>query len=187
MDYQALFIRSDAAFSQLVDAVEANQWALPTPDTEWTVRDLLNHVVGEELWLPDMLAGKTIAEVGTKYDGDVLGDNPQTAWHQATAKAQVAIAGLKDVESIVHLSFGDTPAREYLVQMLIDRVIHGWDLATAIGADTTIDPELAQPVYEALVEQAEAWRAGGVFGPKVDVPDSADLQTKLLALSGRKV
>ena len=60
-----------------------DQWANPTPDTEWTVRDLVEHLVGEQLWVPLLLGGATIEEVGDRFDGDNLGDDPKTAWSLA--------------------------------------------------------------------------------------------------------
>ena len=55
------------------------------------------------------------------------------------ARAAVSEAGALD--RTVHLSFGDTPAEEYIRQLFADHLIHGWDLAVGIGADRTIDPE----------------------------------------------
>jgi uncharacterized protein (TIGR03086 family) len=86
----------------------------------------------------------------------------------------------------VHLSFGDFPGRVYLGQVMSDLVIHSWDLARGINGDDQLDPELVDFVIAELTPQAEAWRSAGAFEEKVEVPDSADGQTKLLALAGRK-
>jgi uncharacterized protein (TIGR03086 family) len=86
----------------------------------------------------------------------------------------------------VHVSFGDIPGRDYISQVLSDHVVHSWDLARGIGGDDTLNSELVEFVYAYLEPQAEAWRSAGAFGAKVEVPDEADLQTKLLALTGRK-
>ncbi len=173
-------------FSDLVAAVKPDQWDAPTPDTEWSVRDLVNHLTSEYLWIPPLLAGKTIEEVGDKFDGDVVGEDPAAAWTAAREAALTAIRALDDPTRTVHLSFGDTPAQTYLQQMLIDIVIHGWDLARGIGADDTIPPELLRVTMELFEPQAEDWRSGGSLGPRVPVAADADDQTKLLALSGRK-
>ena len=47
-----------------------------TPCTEWDVRALVNHVLGEIRWAVPLFAGSTIAEVGDRFDGDLLGDDP---------------------------------------------------------------------------------------------------------------
>ncbi|MEV8154693.1 maleylpyruvate isomerase family mycothiol-dependent enzyme, partial [Streptomyces fradiae] len=60
-------------FSSHVHAVRDDQWGAPTPCAEWSVRDLVNHLTGEQLWVPDLVReGRSVAEVGDAYDGDVL-------------------------------------------------------------------------------------------------------------------
>lgn len=174
-----------AEFGRRVAAIKPDQWQAGTPDTDWNVRQLLNHVTGEYLWVPEILAGKTIAEVGTKFDGDILGDDPVAVYKQASAAATAAAKTAKP-DQTVHLSFGDVPAGQYIEQMFIDSVIHGWDLAKGIGADESIAPELVQACWDLLRPQAEQWRSGGAFAAQVVAADDADLQTKLLALTGRR-
>ena len=181
-----LYRRAVDMFGGLLRAVREDQWTAPTPCTDWSVRDLANHVIGENRWIPPLLAGKTIADVGDALDGDLLGEDPVRAWDAAAAEAWPAVRGAP-LERTVHLSFGDVPGRVYVGQVLCDHVIHSWDLARAIGADETLDPELVRFAYDELVPQVDAWRSGGALGPKVDVDEGADLRTKLLAEAGRAV
>ena len=62
------------ANNELVQAIREDQWALPTPCTDWSVRDLVNHVVGEDAWTGPLVRGSTIEEVGDRFYGDLLGD-----------------------------------------------------------------------------------------------------------------
>jgi uncharacterized protein (TIGR03086 family) len=85
----------------------------------------------------------------------------------------------------VHLSFADLPCREYLLQMLTDAEVHGWDLAKATGQDPSLDADVV-PVVLASVEENEALiRGSGVFGDAVDVGGSASDADRLLGLLGR--
>jgi len=59
--------RALADFDRLVRAVPADRWDSPTPCAEWSVRDLVEHLVTEQLWVPPLLAGQTIAEVGDRF------------------------------------------------------------------------------------------------------------------------
>lgn len=168
-----------------MQAVGDDQWGASTPDADWDVRALVNHLVNEERWAPPLLAGTTIAEVGDRFDGDLLGDDPKAAW-AAAAEACVAAAGADGaLERIVHLSFGDFPGEFYLSQLVADHAIHAWDLALSIGADEALDPELVEWVYAFIAPQADQWHAAGVFGAPLEAPPGADLQTKLLRLTGR--
>lgn len=118
-------------FDRAMHKVGLTDWDSPTPCTDWAVRDLVNHIVVEQLWVPDMLAGRTMAEVGDKFDGDQLHDDPPGAWQEASQTARAAWLQPGAVDRTVHLSFGDERAEEYGWQMTTDLAVHGWDLATA--------------------------------------------------------
>jgi uncharacterized protein (TIGR03086 family) len=182
-DLPALFRRNAEAFGARVDAVPDGAWSDPTPCSEWDVSALLNHVVNEQLWAPDLMAGKTIAEVGDAYDGDLLGDDPKAAWHRSIGPSIAAFS--QPLDRTVHLSYADTPAEEYLTQMVTDLAVHGWDMAKATGGDTTIDSETATFLLGVWTALEDMVRGSGVFGEKVTVPDDASDAAKLLALMGR--
>jgi uncharacterized protein (TIGR03086 family) len=170
-------------FTALVQAIDASQWEAPTPCTDWNVRDLVNHVAGEHLWVPHLLRGETIAQVGSRYDGDVLGADPVATW---TAAAEVSAKefGAASEDQPVHLSFGDTPLSEYADQMLTDLVIHGWDLARGIGATPPDNEAAVAQVSAYLADHIEDWRG---YGFKDAVSGSYDSPLdRLIALSGRQ-
>lgn len=185
-DLPELFRRNAASFGALVDAVPADGWSRPTPCTDWDVRALVNHVTYEQLWAPHLIDGQTVEEVGDRYDGDVLGDDPKAAWHAAVGGSTASFTAPGALDGITHLSYADVPASEYLTQMVTDLAVHGWDLAKAIGGDTRIDDETVALLLPTWTAQQDLVRGSGIFGDQVEVPDDADEQTKLLALLGRK-
>jgi uncharacterized protein (TIGR03086 family) len=176
--------RASEGFVERARQIGREQWSAPTPCTEWNVRALVNHVAGEYLWVPEMVAGRTIAEVGARLDGDLLGDDPLQTLIDARGAALVAIDGPEALNTTVHLSFGDLPGREYVKQMALDSVIHSWDLAHGIGGDEVLDPELVELCHEGLKDSAEDWRSAGLFG-SAKAPSDDSTQAKLLALTGR--
>ncbi len=184
MDDKALG-KAGEGFGDRLDGVDDHGWTAATPCTDWDVRALVNHVVGELLWIPPLLAGKTIADVGDQFDGDVLGDDPKAAFRNAVSDATAAAARPGAQDETVHLSFGDFSGADYLGQVTSDVVIHTWDLARGSGGNDGLDAGLVEDVYAFLAPQAEAWRSAGAFGPAVDVPADADTQTRLLAMAGR--
>jgi uncharacterized protein (TIGR03086 family) len=179
--------------AQLTTAIEGfrtrlaavDDWGASTPCADWDVRALVNHVVGELLWAPPLLEGKTIDEVGDRFDGDVLGDDPKAAFEAASGPFLTAAAQPGNRERTVHLSFGDFPGSEYLGQLGSDVVIHTWDLAKGADTNDRLDPELVETVYAFMAPQADAWRGAGVFADAVEVGADADTQAKLLGLTGR--
>lgn len=185
-DLITMFGRAVREFGSRVHLVEDDQWDAPTPCSEWNVRDLVNHLVYEDVWAPPLLEGKTIAEVGDRFEGDLLGDDPHKAWDEASASALAAARAPGALEKTVHLSFGDRPGSEYLSQLLNDHVIHAWDLARAIGADERLDAELVEWLFSRAKPLEDDLKQSGLFGNHVEVPEDADTQTKLLAVMGRR-
>lgn len=185
MNTAELHKRANQAVSQLVATIKDDQWTAPTPCTDWTVRDLLNHLTYENLWVAPLMDGKTVTEVGNKFEGDLLGDDPKAAWNLAAEQSQASFAQPGALERTVQLSRGTTPAADYAAEVFMDLLIHSWDLARGIGGNHQLDPELVEACYKILKPQAEAWRSGGAFGPAKEAPEGADLQTQLLALTGR--
>jgi uncharacterized protein (TIGR03086 family) len=172
-------------FGRRVHAIREDQWSHPTPCTEWDVHHLVNHLVNENRWTPPLMAGRSIEQVGDRFDGDLLGDDPKAAWDDAARAALDAIGAPGAMARTVHLSFGDHPGEEYAWQLFVDHLIHAWDLARAIAADEKLDPELVDVCYERSKPQEDVLKSYGVFGDKVEPPPGADRQTKLLAVFGR--
>jgi uncharacterized protein (TIGR03086 family) len=185
-DVLDLYTRALAEFGARVHAVAGDQWGCPTPCKDWEVRSLVNHLVAEQLWVPPLLAGKRVADLGADFAaGDVLGADPVAAWDAAAAAAGAAFAEPGALERTVHLSYADRPGEEYAREMLFDLVVHSWDLARGISADDTLPADLVEAVY-ASIEPDTDLTASGAFDDPVPVPADSDEQTKLIAFTGRE-
>lgn len=192
MDEKQIFILSEQAMANTVDQIGDQQFDLRPP--EWfqtsgnadvSLRDLLAYHAFDSAWVPDVLAGRTIAEVGDKYDGDLLGSNPRASYRAYSERAAAAVEELTDLDTMVHLSYGDFPAREYLKHVTSFRGFRAYEIARRIGADTALPDDLVQGMWEEIEPDADTWRQMGVFGPAVEVPTDAPLQDRLLGLAGR--
>jgi uncharacterized protein (TIGR03086 family) len=172
-------------FARRVDSIGPEDWRRPTPCTDWDVRALVRHLVYECLWSPPLFEGQTIADVGDRFEGDILGDDPKAAWKAAAAGADEAACAAGAMEQTVHLSFGDFPGEVYAMQIATDLTVHAWDLARGIGADEKLPDELVAACYEGVLPQVEMLKASGLFGAPVDVAADASTQDKLIALMGR--
>jgi uncharacterized protein (TIGR03086 family) len=168
----------------LVEAV-GERWQEPTPCTDWSVRELVNHLTSEQLWAPELLAGRTLEEVGDAFDGDVLNEDPVASWRRAVDAAVAAFAQEGAGERTVALSAGPRRAHEYLDEMVTDLAIHGWDLATALALDDTIDPPTVDRLLIEWTDRVTELRHP-LFADPLPSPAAADAQTRLLALFGRR-
>jgi uncharacterized protein (TIGR03086 family) len=177
--------RARAEFDRRVERLPSDLWDAPTACEGWDVRTLVNHLVAEQRWAPHLLAGETLEEVGDRYDGDLLGDDPRGAWREASAAARDAFERPGALEGAVHTSMGELPAEEYLRQMTLDLAVHAWDLTPHTGLDDRLDAELVEQLYRTWEPRRDLLASSGVFAAPVEVPDDADPQRKLLAVLGR--
>lgn len=175
-------------FTDRVHAVGADRWGAATPCAEWSVRDLVNHLTAEQLWVPPLVAdGRTMAEVGDAFDGDVLGDDPVAAWDRAAAAARAAFAERGALERTVELSYGATPAAAYCSQMVLDAVVHTWDLSRGIGVNERLPGPLVDFALKEVEPYADSLSLSGLFDAPLKPPPGADTQARLLAMLGRAV
>ena len=173
----------------VIDNVSTEQLANPTLCTEWTVRDLINHMVGgatmfavsvEEGSVPDEVLGRLMG-------GDNVGADPQGAWAGASERAMTAFASPGAMEKMVKLPFGEMPAGIALNIAIFDVATHAVDVARATGQQVS-DTELLEGAL-AMGQQmiGPELRVPGVFGAEQSSSDTASAEDRLLAFAGRKI
>src|ERR1700747_3571703 len=108
--------RCGQRFAALVTGVGPEQWHDGTPCSEWDVRTLVHHLLYEQRWVPPLFAGQTTEQVGDRFEGDLLGDDPR-AWPgvltSSMEEAHDVVRQPGALTQTFHLSFGDTPGAEY--------------------------------------------------------------------------
>jgi len=195
MNERDLFILANTTLHGVVNQIRDDQWdmtlppqfATSEPSRTVTMREVINYHAYDDAWVPDILTGRTMDEAGKDtFDGDLLGDDPKASFGRIVDAAVAAARDLDDLDRPVHISYGDFKAREYLRDISGFRGLRAHDIADAIGVDSTLPPALVQGLWDQIAPHAEEWRAIGIFGPKVDVPDDAPLQDRLLGLTGRQ-
>ena len=170
-----------ATFTSRVREVPADAWDSPAPCEGWVARDVVRHLVE---WVPGFFGGVAGLDLGPIPSVD---DDPVASWSALDAALQSAL----DDESVANRTF-DFQGRPQRIEEAIgsivlgDVVIHTWDLARATGLDETLDPDEVHGMLEGMVEMEEPMRQSGHFGPRVEVPDDADEQTRLIAFTGRQ-
>jgi uncharacterized protein (TIGR03086 family) len=169
-----------------VERVSAGQWSASTPCSEWDVTALVDHLIDEQVWVPPLMEGHDLATSGSIVDSvkRSLDGDRAAAWDAAALASSRAFGEPGALERQVALSRGATPATEYLGEMIIDVVVHAWDLGTAIGYTDPLPDDLVQFALTGI-EAAGDLSATGMFHVAVPVPDDAPAEDKLIALTGR--
>lgn len=185
-DIATLHRRGTEEFDARVSRIGDEDWSRPTPCSQWDVWALVGHLVYENLWFAALMRGETIPEVGDRFEGDNLGDDPRAAWERSSRDALAAASEKGAWDRTVLLSRGPVPATEYGWEVLMDHTIHAWDLARGIDDDERLDPVLVEALLAWLPDQVDRMRAGGGFADPIDVADDASAQDRLLAMLGRR-
>jgi len=123
--------------------------------------------------------------VGDRLDGDVLGTDPLRTYDDSALVAAAVFRAPGAMEAPCAVSYGPVPGEVYCGHRFIDVLIHGWDVASSTGQDTTLDPELVEACVEVLEPQLDMLVGSGMFGTPLEVPEDASRQTRLLAMLGR--
>ncbi|MGH3156589.1 MAG: TIGR03086 family metal-binding protein [Streptosporangiaceae bacterium] len=167
-------------FDAAVRAAAPDRWEAQSPCTQWRARDVVAHVVKGHRGVIAGLRGGEPQPLGT-------GDDPGRAW-EAASPAIDEITG--DPDALARELDGPTgriPAGELIGRfMVMDLLVHTWDLARAVGADERLDEDSVRRAFETIRPMDEMIRQPGVFGPKLEPPAGADLQTEFLCFLGRR-
>lgn len=168
-----------------VAGVADDQWGMPTPCDGWTVHELLNHIVAGNLWAAELGRGRSIADIGSALDGDMLGTDPVAAYDRSAESAAATFEAPGALDSPCAVSYGPVPGSVYAGHRFIDVLVHGWDLAAATRQATDLDPQLVDACWEVLRPQLSMLQASGAFGVARDVLTDDSPQDSLLAALGR--
>lgn len=187
------FDRAAASVQALLDGLSPDQLGRPTPCEAWDVRALVNHLIAGFSRFTDVLRGAPppkAAAMGSEQAGDQLGADPGAAFRAAVAEFRAAVEQPGVADRTYPSPVGEVPA-DFLVQMRINELlVHGWDLARALGLPTTVLPEdlaaRALAMWRARMRQVPR-QPGSPFGPEQPAPDDAPAVDRLAAFLGRSL
>jgi uncharacterized protein (TIGR03086 family) len=169
-------------FTDRVRGTHPKEWDNPAPCEGWTARDVVRHLVE---WFPDFLKSGAGVELPT---GPSVDDDPVAAW---TVHSE-GVQALLDDPATAHKLLSNPHIGEVPLDQAVDRFytadvfMHTWDLARATGQEERLDPDKCAQLLEGMLPLDDVLRASGQYGRRVEVPESADVQTRLLAFIGRK-
>jgi len=162
----------------VIAGVRPDQYDDTTPCEEWTVRDLLEHMIG-------VVAGLGAAAAGTPSGAFSLGPDPAAQFQAAAASALSAWRTPGVLDRVVDAGPGPMPGRVLAGINLLDTATHTWDLATATGQPTALPDDVAVAALDASRTTITPEIRPGRFGPEVAAPANASQTDRLVAFLGR--
>jgi uncharacterized protein (TIGR03086 family) len=163
--------------SDLIAHVRPDQWDRPTPNQDWTVRQLVEHVIA--------VLDEGITTFGQESTGLVAreADNGQLSdiFNQTVEALHLATADPTVLTQEVTSFAGQTKGAVFLSFYLPECLVHGWDLAVATGQHSEGPSDVAARALISARKQIPADnRDPQVFGPVVEVSPGVG-ETRLLA------
>lgn len=181
MDALVAHQRAQDAFGGVLANVSPEELDAPTPCSDWTIGELIEHVLGGNERVCQW-AGLT-EQPPARPDGLV-----QAHLAGATA-AQQAFARPGGMTALFELPFGQLPGSVVIGMRSTDALTHAWDLAAATGQSTDLDPELATYLLGLARErvQPDFRGPGKFFGEQQPCPAERPPADQLAAFLGRTV
>lgn len=161
--------------------ISPEQLSAPTPCSQWTVADLIEHVVG---------GNERVGQWGGRYEQPPPRPDSLVEAHRAAASAaQQAFARPDAMVAVFQLPIGPVPGSVFIGMRTTDLLTHAWDLAAATGQSTDLDPELAIYLLSLTHERVGPDFRGPAkfFGAERDCPADRPPADKLAAFLGRTV
>lgn len=171
-----------AELARVAGEVTASDLELPTPCEGWAVRDLLVHLLGLTAHFTTVARHSAPVDTETTLPDDWFDrlteqlDDLVDAWREPEAWTGEGEAGGVRMSNA-----------EFGVVALDEIVLHGWDLATALGVSFEVADDDVDAIhgFVAAFEHASTEQRAGLFGELVE-PGESDGFDRVLALSGRR-
>jgi uncharacterized protein (TIGR03086 family) len=188
MDADIALATATTTFRSRLSTVTSSQLGSPSPCEGWTILDLLAHVIGGNDMAIALVGGCSLDEARSSFSPASAYDDPLGACETSLGAQLSALGPGLDLTMTVHHPMGDMPAAQLMEFRIGDLLLHSWDLARATGGDEHLPDELVARVYGTLEPMEAVIASIGVFGsgPSGTVGADADMQTRLLDLTGRR-
>ena len=161
----------------VVGEISPDELDNPTPCAEFTVRGVLEHMIGGATMFTAAFRGVEPNEPDTR---DVL-----AGFGPVLSGLAAAIHEPGALDRTVNAPFGDVPGETFARFVVLDGLVHGWDLATATGQRYAPPDDLIASVQSFADGAVPPLRNSETFGVAVDAPASATPIERLAAFTGR--
>lgn len=174
------------ALGAAIASVRPSDMDRPTPCLAWTLRDLLNHVIGGAQMFTEAFLGGPVLDISGKLP-DVVGDDPSGAFGAAATRFGEALEQPGTLERVLDLPFGAMTVGTFLRFVAFDLTVHAWDIASVTGATVEIPDDLVGEIEQfARLVLESVPRNDALCGEPVAAPSGATPLQRLVAYSGRQ-
>lgn len=171
------------ALSDLVGRISPDQLDQATPCEEFTVADILDHMITLGGAFSYWFRGQEPSETSETAETGV----PSVTFRRTMQALLAAVESPGALERTIDAPVGRMPGDTFARLVAFDGLIHGWDLATATGQQYAPEAEVVAAVDEFARQALTPEMRGDAFAPATLAPGSASKLEQLVAFSGRTV
>jgi uncharacterized protein (TIGR03086 family) len=180
----ALLAGVSSDFENLCASIHDQQWALPTPCTEWSLDQLVDHVTGGNRFTIRVLDGESaeaaMSETVKSFDES---HEPRAAALESITAQSAAFAEPGALDRICHHVAGELTGREVLRIRLHELIIHTWDIAETMDPPASIRSEFVAWSFAEIADPES--NTTELFALDTAVLDGERSERALLAAFGR--
>jgi uncharacterized protein (TIGR03086 family) len=176
--------RAFAAVGELIAKVRPEQWSAPTPCTDWTVRRLVDHLIGMNRVFAALLVDEPPPQ---RPPADHIEVDPVGAYRDSAARLLAVFEQPGVLERVYTGPLGAATGAQRLQIRMYDLLAHGWDLATATGRPVELPVDVTENSLAFVRIQLTDDARPGRFGPAQQVADNAPAIDQLVGFLGRSV
>ncbi len=171
---------------EIVDGLEPDQLASTTPCANFDVAGVLGHMMSVASAYTPVFLGHAVPEASTPPTP--LGQVPAAEFRSALTQLLDSVSAPGAMDRMVDAPFGRVPGSVFARFVAFDGLIHGWDLATAVGSPYEPSPEVVVDITDFIHDAlGEDMRDGDTFAAATVCPAGAGPLEQLVAFSGRSL
>lgn len=179
--------QAHTALRSAVAGVPEQGWDLPTPCSQWSVTQVLQHAAGDQLGFASFITGEGAPTEDPFAPSGTLRSPAVEVAEQAMAASAAAWATVTPgtAEVSVPVPPGTLTAELGVAACALDAAVHAWDIATATGQPSPLTVELAAAITPVALAIVEPLRMYGAYAAALEPQDDDDAAASLLRFLGR--
>jgi uncharacterized protein (TIGR03086 family) len=184
---QEQYLRAWEHVLAVADEVDQSAWSASSPCAGWTAGHVAGHLVDVARQTVALLVGATPV-LPTSEPTELRGlaaEDPAARLREAVDPLVARVRDL-DAQAIVVTPHGELPAEQFLTMALVEPVVHGWDLAVAVGASARLDDDAVASLLVMAQAMGGQLAATGMYAAALPHSSAAEPRAQLLALLGRR-
>jgi uncharacterized protein (TIGR03086 family) len=173
------------ALNDTVGQILAGQLDNPTPCDEFSVHDVLDHMMVLGATFTYQYRGETPPEITPPV---VYGRVPVAEFCEVMDDLLDAVTALGALDRTIDSPLGELPGDAFARFLAFDGLVHGWDLAVSTGTKLAVDDRVVDAVDAfARTVLTDEMRDGDTFKAPTEPIALASNLDELAAFSGRTV